>query len=86
MKMRSFIKKRWIFGLVAFNLPGVLCDSTITSCPGYKASNVQKSIGQLTADLTLVGDACNMYGYDLKDLKLLVEYQSRKPRANQHSF
>ncbi|PYH46410.1 putative alpha-glucosidase [Aspergillus saccharolyticus JOP 1030-1] len=45
-------------------------------CPGYKASNVKKDAGSLTADLTLAGTPCNSYGEDLKDLKLLVEYQT----------
>ncbi|GLA54622.1 CAZyme family GH31 [Aspergillus niger] len=46
------------------------------SCPGYKASNVQKQARSLTADLTLAGTPCNSYGKDLEDLKLLVEYQT----------
>jgi hypothetical protein len=32
----------------------------------------------LTADLTLAGTACNVYSDDIKDLKLVVEYQSSK--------
>ena len=47
-----------------------------SSCPGYAASNVKQSGTTLTADLTLAGTACNVYGTDLKDLKLLVEYQT----------
>ncbi|KAI9932221.1 hypothetical protein ASPWEDRAFT_110472 [Aspergillus wentii DTO 134E9] len=45
-------------------------------CPGYKASNVQEGSNSLTADLTLAGNPCNTYGTDLKNLKLLVEYQT----------
>lgn len=45
-------------------------------CPGYKASNVKKDTNSLTADLTLAGSPCNSYGTDLRDLKLLVEYQT----------
>ncbi|RAH86113.1 alpha/beta-glucosidase agdC [Aspergillus japonicus CBS 114.51] len=45
-------------------------------CPGYKASNVKKGANSLTADLTLAGSPCNSYGTDLRDLKLLVEYQT----------
>jgi alpha-glucosidase len=45
-------------------------------CPGYSASNVDKSDYGLTADLTLAGDACNLYGDDIKDLRLIVEYQT----------
>ena len=50
--------------------------ATIDSCPGYTASNVQQDSSSLTADLTLAGDACSVYGDDIVDLKLLVEYQS----------
>jgi len=50
--------------------------SQLDDCPGYKASNI-KQLGQtLTADLNLAGDACNTYGSDLPNLKLLVEEQS----------
>lgn len=52
--------------------------ATVDSCPGYTASNVVKSDSGLTADLTLSGDACNAYSDDIKDLKLLVEYQTSK--------
>ncbi|KAL3481946.1 glycosyl hydrolases family 31-domain-containing protein [Aspergillus californicus] len=46
------------------------------SCPGYKASRVHENSNSLTAHLTLAGKPCNSYGTDLKDLKLLVEYQT----------
>ena len=45
-------------------------------CPGYKASSVQEGANSLTADLALAGEACNTYGSDLENLKLLVEYQT----------
>lgn len=51
---------------------------TVDDCPGYEATNVLESASGVTADLTLAGNACNVYGTDLKDLKLLVEYQSSK--------
>lgn len=51
-------------------------DAPIDSCPGYAASNVVIGDSSLTADLKLAGDACNVYGDDLADLKLEVEYQS----------
>ncbi|KAI0521082.1 glycosyl hydrolases family 31-domain-containing protein [Xylaria bambusicola] len=50
--------------------------ASIDDCPGYTASNVVESEGKLTADLSLAGTACNIYGTDLTDLKLLVEYQT----------
>ncbi|KAI2469457.1 glycoside hydrolase family 31 protein [Annulohypoxylon bovei var. microspora] len=51
-------------------------DDPLTSCPGYTASNVVKTASGLTADLTLAGDACNVYGTDLKDLTLEVSYDT----------
>ncbi|KAI2622431.1 glycoside hydrolase family 31 protein [Hypoxylon sp. NC1633] len=45
-------------------------------CPGYRASNVKTSSNGLTADLTLAGDACNVYGTDIEHLSLVVEYQA----------
>jgi alpha-glucosidase len=48
----------------------------LDNCPGYKASNIKQLGPRLTADLTLAGDACNTYGSDLADLKLLVEEQT----------
>lgn len=51
--------------------------SDASSCPGYKASNVVEKKGHVTgADLKLAGAACNVYGTDLNNLKLLVEYQT----------
>ncbi|KAL3486841.1 glycosyl hydrolases family 31-domain-containing protein [Aspergillus germanicus] len=46
------------------------------NCPGYRASHVHEGANTLTAHLTLAGKPCNTYGTDLKDLRLLVEYQT----------
>lgn len=44
-------------------------------CPGYKASNlVQNDLG-FNAQLTLAGPACNVYGTDVEQLNLTVQYQ-----------
>lgn len=51
-------------------------NATLASCPGYKASGVETTGNGLTASLTLAGTACNVYGTDLKELTLTVEYQS----------
>ena len=62
-----------------FILLGVLTGAraaSIDDCPGYTATNVVESASGLTADLNLAGPACNVYGYDLGELKLLVEYQT----------
>lgn len=57
----------------------ILRDSDpLASCPGYKASNVKTSSSGLTADLTLAGKACNVYGNDLAKLTLTVSYDDGK--------
>jgi alpha-glucosidase len=50
--------------------------SSLDACPGYSASNVQNDGSRVTADLALAGEACNVYGEDLTDLRLEVEYQT----------
>lgn len=62
---------------------GAACDlglvarqASINSCPGYAASNVVSTATTLSADLTLAGAACNVYGTDLTTLVLNVEYQT----------
>lgn len=45
-------------------------------CPGYKASDVQRTQYGLTASLSLAGKACSLYGNDVGQLTLTVEYQS----------
>lgn len=50
--------------------------SELDSCPGYTASNIKQLDQTLTADLHLAGDACNTWGTDLPNLKLLVETQT----------
>ncbi|KAI1806571.1 glycoside hydrolase family 31 protein [Daldinia bambusicola] len=47
-----------------------------TVCPGYVASNVKNTTNGFTADLTLAGEACNVYGTDIEALSLTVEYQA----------
>jgi alpha-glucosidase len=50
-------------------------------CPGYKASNVKETSNSITADLALAGQGCNVYGNDITDLSLTVEYQSKERLA-----
>ena len=66
------------------NIPA--SDATVDSCPGYTASNVITTDSTLTADLTLAGTACNVYSDDIPNLKLVVEYQTRKSTARQCSL
>lgn len=71
------------------------------SCPGYRARNIKESDSGVTADLQLAGRPCNVYGTDLPNLTLTVEYQngmqetphppapqlivSREPASRDHS-
>lgn len=48
----------------------------LAGCPGYKASNVKTTSSSLTADLSLAGRACNVYGDDLTSLTLQVVYET----------
>lgn len=48
----------------------------LAACPGYKASNFQTTDTGLTAELTLAGTACNVYGTDLDNLVLSVSYDT----------
>jgi alpha-glucosidase len=48
------------------------------SCPGYTASNIQNEANGFTADLQLAGQPCNVFGTDIENLKLTVEFQNDK--------
>lgn len=39
-----------------------------TLCPGYTASDVQRTQNGFTATLSLAGEACNVYGTDIETL------------------
>lgn len=58
---------------------GLSAPSSLRRCPGYRAINVDERSRGLTADLTLAGEPCNVYGTDIKHLKLEVEYQTGEP-------
>jgi alpha-glucosidase len=45
-------------------------------CPGYKASDVASTSNGFTANLDIAGPACNVYGNDIANLTLSVEYQA----------
>ncbi|KAH8199014.1 hypothetical protein TruAng_006800 [Truncatella angustata] len=45
-------------------------------CPGYKASNIAEHVAGFTAELGLAGEPCNVYGNDIKELILDVQYQN----------
>ena len=62
--------------LVAGLAPLLVATAAVEDCPGYTVSGLVQDGQTLKADLKLAGTACNVYGDDLKDLKLLVEYQT----------
>lgn len=57
-------------------VPRANSSDPLASCPGYTASNVKTTSSGLTADLSLAGTACNVYGGDLKQLTLEVVYET----------
>lgn len=67
-----------IVPFVSANILPRQSNATLGSCPGYKASGIETTANGLTASLTLAGTACNVYGTDLEELTLTVEYQSGK--------
>ena len=52
--------------------------ATLDACPGYKAINVESTWPTLTVDLSLAGQACNVFGTDIQELKLQVTYETGK--------
>ncbi|KAJ5259270.1 CAZyme family GH31 [Penicillium angulare] len=71
---------RGLFLFLKFSLAGAAAigirTDTADQCPGYSSINIIENAHSLTADLVLAGDACDLYGSDLRNLKLLVEYQT----------
>ena len=47
-----------------------------TVCPGYLASHVKQDDNGFSASLTLAGAPCNVYGTDIDELNLVVQFQS----------
>jgi len=45
-------------------------------CDGYAASNVDRRVDGLSADLELIGAGCAVFGRDLPLLKLTVNYDT----------
>jgi hypothetical protein len=58
--------------------PRTSSSDPLASCPGYNASNVKTTGSSLTADLSLAGTACNVYGDDLTSLSLEMVYETGK--------
>ena len=50
----------------------------LDGCPGYRATNVQTRPDGLTAHLVLGGKPCNVFGDDIEQLLLKVDYETSK--------
>ncbi|KXN82694.1 putative alpha/beta-glucosidase agdC [Leucoagaricus sp. SymC.cos] len=79
----SVARKRWAFfslctALVSSSAAVDVDPAKLDACPGYTASNVKTRSGTLTADLTLAGQACNVFGEDLPTLSLSVIYETKE--------
>lgn len=57
----------------------------ITQCQGYTLSGMQETSSGMLANLTMQGSGCNAFGNDIKDLTLLVEYQTQE-RLHVHIY
>ncbi|KEZ45518.1 putative alpha/beta-glucosidase agdC [Scedosporium apiospermum] len=53
-----------------------LYEKDLSKCPGYKVTKSWKTRSGFNAHLSLAGQACNVFGTDLPDLNLEVEYQT----------
>lgn len=65
-----------LLGLLGVTAATWVDPSILDACPGYKAGNVQSDGSTLTADLTLAGKPCNVFGMDIPQLKLEVTYET----------
>ncbi|EEA23368.1 hypothetical protein TMatcc_002228 [Talaromyces marneffei ATCC 18224] len=65
-----------VISSTATSTSGTSAIADLSRCPGYELKHVALTASSLTASLQLAGEPCNVYGADIKDLKLLVEYQT----------
>lgn len=72
----SWLFVRPVFAALNLGARDLPSDDALATCPGYKASNVQTTLTGFTADLTLAGAPCDVYGDDLRDLTLTVTYDT----------
>jgi alpha-glucosidase len=59
------------------NVDDPLAVNAQTVCPGYLASNVKQDDNGFSASLSLAGEPCNVYGTDIDELSLVVQFQSK---------
>ena len=65
-----------LLGLLGVAAAAWVDPAVLDDCPGYKAANVEIQGSTLTADLSLAGQACNVFGTDVQELKLQVTYET----------
>ncbi|KAK6544286.1 hypothetical protein TWF694_000988 [Orbilia ellipsospora] len=61
-------------------LPTIMNNSAVDAqavCPGYKLMHMRETKSGVDARLYLAGKACNVYGTDIDQLQLRVQYQTR---------
>lgn len=76
--MAVLSKPFFLLGLLGVAAATLVDPATLDACPGYKASNVKDDGSTLTADLSLAGTACNVFGSDIQELQLQVTYETGK--------
>jgi alpha-glucosidase len=76
MRLRSCYVVSWLAGCLTAASAAPVATDPLAQCPGYTAYNVQQSPNGMTASLKLAGNPCNVYGDDLTDLTLTVEYET----------
>jgi alpha-glucosidase len=74
--MAALLKPLALLGFLGVAAATWVDPATLDACPGYKAGNVQSDGLTLTADLTLAGEACNVFGTDIQQLELEVTYET----------
>ena len=74
--MAVLSKPLTLLGLLGVAAAALVDPATLDACPGYKAINVESHGSTLTANLTLAGQACNVFGTDVQQLKLEVTYET----------
>jgi alpha-glucosidase len=74
--MAILSKSLAFLGLLGFATATWVDPAVLDACPGYKATNVWSDESTLTADLSLAGKACNVFGTDIQQLKLEVTYET----------
>lgn len=65
-----------LLGFLGVAAAALVDPATLDACPGYKAINVKSFGSTLTADLSLAGKACDVFGTDIQQLKLQVTYET----------